>query len=80
MRFQFNIEFQDGRSPSTVTEEREYRSDSAARSRAGALAKKNDCPVDLARAGDAPWDERYMTTATPNEFYQSGYSFERLAG
>lgn len=52
--------------------------DSAARSKAGRLAKKFDGPVDLAYAGAADWSDRYITTASPSTFYSSGYRFERL--
>lgn len=55
-----------------------FRSDSAARSRAGQLAKKNKGPVDLAFAGAADWTERYMTTANPSKYHTSGYRCERL--
>ena len=54
------------------------RSDSAAKSKAGRLAKAINGPVDLAYAGGAEWDERYITTASPSEFHASGYRFERL--
>lgn len=59
---------------------RKLKSDSAARSFAGTLAKRHGGPVDLAR-GDASgrhWDERYMTTASPSEHHASGFMFERL--
>lgn len=52
--------------------------DAAARAHAGRVAKRNNGPVDLARAGAAGWDERYLTTASPSEFHASGYRFERL--
>ncbi len=52
--------------------------DMAALGRAGRLAKRNGGPVDLARAGDDPWADRYITTAAPSEFHASGYCFERL--
>lgn len=54
------------------------RSDAAAKSHAGRVAKLNNGPVDLARAGGADWNDRYLTTASPSEFHQSGYRFERL--
>ncbi|MGX7874395.1 hypothetical protein ACVDG5_018035 [Mesorhizobium sp. ORM6] len=52
--------------------------DAAARAKAGRLAKRCKGPVDLAYAGAAPWNERYITTASPSEFHASGYRFERL--
>lgn len=56
------------------------RTDSAARGMAGRLAKKVNGPVDLAFAGDEPWDQRYITTASPSEHHATGYRFERLDG
>ena len=50
----------------------------AARGKAGRLAKRIDGPVDIAFAGGAEWSERYITTAMPSEFHASGYRFERL--
>lgn len=52
--------------------------DAAARSHAGRVAKANSGPCDLARAGKAEWNDRYLTTAAPSEFHASGYRFERL--
>lgn len=52
--------------------------DSAARAKAGRLAKKINGPVDIAIAGGGDWNDRYMTTASPSEFHSSGYRFERL--
>lgn len=63
------------------SESREFytlRSDSSARAKAGRLAKTIDGPVDLAIAGSADWNERYITTASPSEFHSSGYQFARL--
>jgi hypothetical protein len=57
---------------------RDYASDSAARGAAGLLAKRNNGPVDLAYAGDEPWDKRYITTAAPSEYHTAGYRHERL--
>ena len=54
------------------------RSDSSARSAAGRMAKKIGGPVDLADVGSQPWDQRYMTTASPSEYHSSGYRCERL--
>lgn len=55
-------------------------SESAAQARGGRLAKRHDCPVDIARdgEGDSDWSERYMTTASPSEHHAAGYRFERL--
>ena len=61
------------------TETRLLRGDGAARMNAGRLARKNGGPVDLAYAGNAEWEERYITTASPCEFTKSGARFERLA-
>lgn len=54
-------------------------SESAARGKAGRLAKKINGPVDLAVAGAAEWAERYITTASPSEVHAAGYRFERIA-
>lgn len=55
-----------------------YSSESAARSAAGRLAKRIKGPVDVAHAGGAEWNERYMTTAAPSNYHASGFRFERL--
>jgi hypothetical protein len=55
-----------------------FTTDSAAKNYAGRLAKRIKGPVDIARAGAAPWDGRYLTTAAPSEFHATGYRFERL--
>lgn len=52
--------------------------DAAARSQAGRLSVANDGPVDLARAGNADWGDRYITTASPSEYHKAGFRFERL--
>lgn len=52
--------------------------DAAAKSAAGRMAKKINGPVDLAIAGSAPWNDRYLTTASPSEFHASGIRFERV--
>ena len=66
-------------SPEITT--REYRSESAARSHAGALAKRNGGPVDLAHVKFLrSWNERYITTAIPSDYHKSGYCFERIDG
>lgn len=54
-------------------------SDGAAQAKAGRLSKSIKGPVDLARAGAAAWEERYLTTAFPSENHAKGYGFERLA-
>lgn len=66
--------------PEGVRTYRAFRSDAGAKSHAGRLARKIDGPVDIARAGGAAWNDRYMTTANPAdpEFWANGYSFERL--
>jgi hypothetical protein len=50
-----------------------------ARGRAGRLSKRVNGPVDIAYAGDAPWNERYITTAVPSEYHSTGFRLERLA-
>lgn len=55
-----------------------FKSDAAAKAKAGRIAKAMGGPVDLARAGSADWSERYLTTAAPSEFHASGFRFERL--
>ena len=55
-------------------------SDSAARAQAGRMAKASGGLVDLARAGNVEWNDRYLTTASPSEFHSTGYRFERLDG
>jgi hypothetical protein len=52
----------------------------AAKGKAGRLAKRINGPVDLAYAGNEPWNERYITTASPSEYHKSGFRFERLDG
>lgn len=54
------------------------RGDSAARSKAGTLAKQFDGPIDVAYAGNAPWEDRYITTAMPSTFHKNGVQFEKL--
>jgi hypothetical protein len=55
----------------------EHSSMSAARSKAGKLARRYDCPVDVANGGDAPFPDRYITTAMPSEFRETGFRFSR---
>jgi len=57
----------------------DHRDIAAAKGRAGRLAKRINGPVDLAYAGNEPWEERYITTASPSAYHKSGYRFERLA-
>jgi hypothetical protein len=61
-----------------LRELRKLTSESAARSRAGTLAKRYRGPVDLAHAGAGHWSERYMTTANPSSYHAAGYCFERI--
>lgn len=70
-------EFGDISERPVVTFER-LSGDSAAKAKAGRMAKAANGPVDLALAGDATWDVRYLTTAMPSEFHKSGFRFERL--
>lgn len=51
----------------------------AARGRAGRLAKKYNCPVDLALSNIDPWGSRYISTAMPSTFHATGYSFGRIS-
>ncbi len=62
------------------TEWADCRDVASAKSKAGSLAKKHNGPVDLAYAGNEPWNERYLTTARPSEYHKKGFSFERLDG
>ena len=76
----FQFEFHDFSGEALIPEVTTARlaSDSAARSRAGRLAKRAGGPVDLAFAGGAPWSERYITTAGASACHATGYYFERL--
>lgn len=65
-------------SDTPTREYRQYRSDSAARSYAGRLAKRINGPVDVAFAGAADWDKRYLTTASPSDVHTSGYQFVKI--
>lgn len=76
MQFEFH-QFDENVDPICVSLG-DYRSDAAALSHAGTLAKKNNGPVDLARVNGEVWSDRYMTTASPSEFHAKGYRFERL--
>jgi hypothetical protein len=57
---------------------RDLRNESAARSHAGSLAKRNGGPVDVAYHSTKHWEERYVTTAAPSEYHATGYRCERL--
>lgn len=83
MTLQFEFHAYKGDEDGVIAERAEITqhakiSDSSARSYAGRLAKRIKGPVDLARAGGAPWEERYLTTASPSEHHTAGYRFERL--
>jgi hypothetical protein len=64
--------------PSGVREYRRYQSAEYAKTYAGRLCKRIDGPVDVAYAGAAEWNDRYLTTASPSSFHANGYRFERL--
>src|SRR3546814_13930407 len=55
----------------TITTER-MASHNAARAKAGRIAKQIGGPVDLALAGAAHWDDRYIPTASPSEHPEIG--------
>lgn len=76
LQFELRPFDEDGREMGTVFIQK--ATDNAARSHAGRVAKINGGPVDLARAGNAEWSDRYITTASPSEFHAAGYRFERL--
>lgn len=80
--FEFRIfpadEFGAMKTSDERTECEDLRDIAAAKGRAGRFAKNFNGPVDLAYAGNEPWDERYITTASPSEYHKSGYRFERL--
>lgn len=44
----------------------------------GRMAKRVNGPVDIAFAGDEPWEDRYITTASPSSHHITGFRFERL--
>jgi len=52
---------------------------SSARSKAGALAKKINGPVDFAYSGQEPWNDRYLGTASPSPYHTAKYRIERLS-
>lgn len=76
LQFEFRS-FDENAENQETTFER-LKTDAAAKSKAGRMAKARNGPVDLARAGGADWSERYLTTAAPDEFNATGYYFERL--
>lgn len=63
---------------------KEFAETISAKGYAGRMAKRVNGPVDLARADgefpavSAPWESRYITTASPSDYHKSGYRFERL--
>lgn len=75
-RYQFHCYSDDGSFLGVHVED--YVSESAARNAAGRQAKQDNGPCDLAHNGDEPWEERYITTASPSEYHATGYRFERL--
>jgi hypothetical protein len=77
---QFELHDFSGEASLAVVTTLRLKSDSAAKAAAGRLAKRNGGPVDLAFAGGAEWNERYITTAAPSPYHASGYRFERLEG
>lgn len=82
-RFEFHIFPADEFGAMNTTAERTEWEDlpdiNAARNRAGTLAKRANGPVDLAYAGDEPWNDRYITTASPCIYSRKGFRHERLA-
>lgn len=51
---------------------------SSAKAHAGRLAKRLNGPVDLAKAGDTSWADRYIATASPSEHHSTGYRLEKF--
>lgn len=77
MRFEFRL--YDRNADFVRSEIEEARDIPAARQKAGRWSKRCGGPVDLATADtDAPWDERYLVTASPCEFRKCGFRFERI--
>jgi len=74
--FEFHIYDADARGPNI--EVRDFEDKYAARRAGGVYAKMNRGPVDIAYAGKEPWEERYITTASPSDYTKSGYQFERI--
>ena len=56
----------------------EYEETAAAKAYAGRLSTRVKGPVDVAFADERPWEDRYITTASPSEHHAVGYRFERL--
>lgn len=56
----------------------EYEEKVSAVGYAGRMAKRIQGPVDVALAGESPWEDRYITTAAPCSYRISGSRFERL--
>lgn len=81
-RFEFRIfpadEFGAMKTESERTVWEDLPDINAARNRAGRLAKQNNGPVDLAYDGPEPWNDRYITTASPCEYSAKGFRHERL--
>lgn len=75
--FEF-VYYPDGGPREGIISYSRHASDASAKTKAGRMAKRLGLPVDLAVAGGADWDERYVTTASPSEFHATGYRFERL--
>lgn len=78
-KFEFHIF--DENAESVGVELHEFEETVQAKAKAGALAKKNGGPVDLARYPidhTDEWNLRYITTAMPSEYHVKGYRFERL--
>lgn len=75
-QYEFHI-FDDQMEP-VACEVHRVVSKSAARARAGRLAKKYNGSVDIAHASSGEWNERYITTASPSEYHSTGFRFERL--
>lgn len=81
MQFEFHVYRADEHGEVASTPEilnHRLSGDSAARSKAGRYAKLFNGPVDLALAGAAEWNDRYITTANPSDHHASGYRLERL--
>lgn len=68
----------DGHVDTAEITHRQFKSDSAAKAAAGRLAKRIKGPVDIAFAGAALWNDRYITTASPSIYHSAGYRFARV--
>lgn len=73
------VHYGEDAASSTPTREFVRGSDASAKAKAGRLSKQIKGPVDVALAGAADWQDRYLTTASPSEYHATGYRFERLA-